>query len=108
MPSHRHNLDYVIGRTTLQLLFCQRILCVHFAEAPPPSTTLPSTFPVRVIIHDHHPSESTLEGNMTGKLIHLPNSIEDLLKIAGIMDIFNYFYRKSSHFHVMPNIEFPR
>ncbi|XP_010049063.2 potassium channel KAT3 [Eucalyptus grandis] len=51
-------------------------------EAPPPSTTLPSTFPVRVIIHDHHPNESTLEGNMTGKLIHLPDSIEDLLKIA--------------------------
>lgn len=51
-------------------------------EAPPPSTTLPSTFPVRVIIHDHHPDESTLEGNMTGKLIHLPDSIEDLLKIA--------------------------
>ncbi|XP_056167030.1 potassium channel KAT3 isoform X2 [Syzygium oleosum] len=51
-------------------------------EAPPPSTTLPSTFPVRVIIHDHHPSESTLECNMTGKLIHLPDSIEDLLKIA--------------------------
>lgn len=51
-------------------------------EAPPPSTSLPSTFPVRVIIHDHHPDESTLEGNMTGKLIHLPDSIEDLLKIA--------------------------
>ncbi|KAF8034815.1 hypothetical protein BT93_C0975 [Corymbia citriodora subsp. variegata] len=51
-------------------------------EAPPPSTTSPSTFPVRVIIHDHRPGESTLEGNMAGKLIHLPDSIEDLLKIA--------------------------
>ncbi|KAH8504307.1 hypothetical protein H0E87_011826 [Populus deltoides] len=44
------------------------------------STPLPSTFPKRVIIHGHHPNETT--GDTMGKLIHLPDSTENLFNIA--------------------------
>eukprot|EP00257_Ricinus_communis_P025257 XP_025012671.1 potassium channel KAT3 isoform X2 [Ricinus communis] len=38
--------------------------------------------PIRVVIHGHHPEECSEEGDTSGKLIHLPDSIEDLLKLA--------------------------
>ncbi|KAI9393502.1 hypothetical protein POPTR_006G245000v4 [Populus trichocarpa] len=44
------------------------------------STPLPSTFPKRVIIHGHHPNETT--GDTMGKLIHLPDSTENLFDMA--------------------------
>ncbi|XP_019157664.1 PREDICTED: potassium channel KAT3-like isoform X2 [Ipomoea nil] len=40
------------------------------------------TFPTRVIIHGHHPNDDELKDQSRGKLIHLPNSIEELLSIA--------------------------
>nr|GMD47670.1 potassium channel KAT3-like isoform X2 [Ipomoea batatas] len=36
----------------------------------------------RVIIHGHHPNDDELKDGSRGKLIHLPNSIEELLSIA--------------------------
>jgi hypothetical protein len=41
-----------------------------------------NTYPMRVVIHSHHPDDNTLEGDRTGKLIHLPDTIEDLFRIA--------------------------
>lgn len=46
------------------------------------NTLLPSTNPIRVIINGHHPNENPT-GNKMGKLIHLPDSIEDLFIVAG-------------------------
>ncbi|KAK9273784.1 hypothetical protein L1049_018594 [Liquidambar formosana] len=46
------------------------------------SDTLSSTFPMRLVIHGHHPNENTMEGDKMGKLIHLPDSIEDLFRLA--------------------------
>ncbi|KAG6739350.1 hypothetical protein POTOM_056944 [Populus tomentosa] len=48
---------------------------------PEDSTSLASKYPTRVIIHGHHPNESTT-GDTNGKLIHLPDSIEDLFNVA--------------------------
>nr|GMD48948.1 potassium channel KAT3-like isoform X2 [Ipomoea batatas] len=47
-------------------------------------TTFASTGTVltRVIIHGHHPNDDELKDGSRGKLIHLPNSIEELLSIA--------------------------
>ncbi|XP_044464837.1 potassium channel KAT3 isoform X2 [Mangifera indica] len=46
------------------------------------SSLLSSLTPIRVIIHGHHPNKSTKEGDTLGKLIHIPDSIEDLHKLA--------------------------
>ncbi|KAM3378832.1 potassium channel KAT3 [Capsicum galapagoense] len=40
------------------------------------------TFPTRIIIHGHHPHDKPNEGRIAGKLIHLPESAESLLRIA--------------------------
>ncbi|KAL3498357.1 hypothetical protein ACH5RR_041089, partial [Cinchona calisaya] len=40
------------------------------------------TLPTRVIIHGYHPDDKQNEEN-PGKLIHLPDTIEDLLRLAG-------------------------
>ncbi|KAF9662193.1 hypothetical protein SADUNF_Sadunf18G0027800 [Salix dunnii] len=48
---------------------------------PEDSTLLSSTHPIRVIIHGHHPNERPA-GDTMGKLIHLPDSIEDLFSVA--------------------------
>nr|XP_016460110.1 PREDICTED: potassium channel KAT3-like isoform X3 [Nicotiana tabacum] len=50
-----------------------------------PTTTpvLSNTLPTRVIIHGYDPdNRRTNEGGNAGKLIHLPDSVEDLLSIA--------------------------
>nr|GLL38144.1 potassium channel KAT3-like isoform X1 [Ipomoea trifida] len=44
--------------------------------------TSTGTFLTRVIIHGHHPNNDELKDESRGKLIHLPNSIEELLSIA--------------------------
>nr|GMD47677.1 potassium channel KAT3-like [Ipomoea batatas] len=48
------------------------------------NTTFASTgaFLTRVIIHGHHPNDDELKDESRGKLIQLPNSIEELLSIA--------------------------
>ena len=56
--------------------------CYYFAGTPT-SAPLPYTFPLRVIIHGHHPDDKTTDDVHKGKLIHLPDSIEDLLSLAG-------------------------
>lgn len=38
--------------------------------------------PTRIIIHGHHPHEKSNEGRITGKFIHLPESVEGVLTIA--------------------------
>ncbi|KAL0553276.1 hypothetical protein IC582_007165 [Cucumis melo] len=40
------------------------------------------TVRIRVIIHEHHPDESTKDGNSKGKLVLLPESIEELFGLA--------------------------
>nr|XP_043606616.1 potassium channel KAT3-like [Erigeron canadensis] len=40
-----------------------------------------SSIPLRVIIHGHHPSEERTD---TGKVVQLPDSVEDLLKLTAI------------------------
>jgi hypothetical protein len=37
-----------------------------------------------VIVHGCRPNENAMEDDMMGKLINLPDSIEDLFKLAGI------------------------
>ncbi|MCL8600354.1 cyclic nucleotide-binding domain-containing protein [Proteus mirabilis] len=49
---------------------------------PQTTTPLSRTFPMRLIIHGYDPTEDTMEGNKRGKLVHLPDSIEDLLGLA--------------------------
>ncbi|CAI9094381.1 OLC1v1030106C2 [Oldenlandia corymbosa var. corymbosa] len=44
--------------------------------------TFPDTLPTRVVIHGYHPDDKIDEGENPGKLIHLPDTVEDLLKIA--------------------------
>lgn len=41
------------------------------------------TFPTRIIIHGHHPHDKPNDRRIAGKLIHLPESVEGLLTIAG-------------------------
>ncbi|KAK8620106.1 hypothetical protein V6N13_066591 [Hibiscus sabdariffa] len=38
---------------------------------------------IRVIIHGHHPTEATSNDRL-GKLVYLPDSLEDLFCLAGI------------------------
>ncbi|KAJ4708002.1 Potassium channel like [Melia azedarach] len=51
----------------------------NIKDIPGSSSPLPS---IRVIIHGHHPNRNTAEGDTSGKLIYLPDSIEDLFKLA--------------------------
>lgn len=50
-------------------------------EGTPVDPAFSSTFPVRLVIHGHHPDLKTEEEG-TGKLIHLPESMEALLILA--------------------------
>ncbi|KAG9459299.1 hypothetical protein H6P81_003807 [Aristolochia fimbriata] len=45
----------------------------------PPTTPPRHVLPKRVVIHGHHPEGDKMEG---GKLVHLPNTMEDLQQIA--------------------------
>nr|XP_043613451.1 potassium channel KAT3-like [Erigeron canadensis] len=47
-----------------------------------PTSVLSNTFPLRVVIHGHHPNEEEPDRKMTGKLVHLPESIEELFNLA--------------------------
>ncbi|XP_031738659.1 potassium channel KAT3 isoform X2 [Cucumis sativus] len=49
---------------------------------PEASKPQPPTVRIRVIIHEHHPDESTKDGNSNGKLVLLPQSIEELFGLA--------------------------
>ncbi|OAY54336.2 potassium channel KAT3 isoform X2 [Manihot esculenta] len=53
-------------------------------ERPETSSPISSKNPIRVVIHGHHPNESPAEGqgDTSGKLIHMPDSIEDLFRLA--------------------------
>lgn len=62
------------------ILHCTN-LCYHFAGKA--ENPLLSTLPLRVIIYGHDPNENMTEGDAAGKLVHLPDSIEDLFKLAG-------------------------
>ncbi|KAK1550682.1 hypothetical protein Q3G72_023037 [Acer saccharum] len=59
---------------------------------PEPSSPSLSIMPIRVIIHGHQPDTNTMEGDTVGKLIHLPASIEDLFKLAGIRVSYDKAY----------------
>ncbi|OUZ99911.1 Cyclic nucleotide-binding domain [Macleaya cordata] len=53
-------------------------------KGAPVNSTSPR-LPMRLVIHGNHPDEAnTEESNKLGKLIHLPESMEDLLQLAGI------------------------
>lgn len=56
-------------------------LCYHFTETHVDPAFL-SSFPIRLVIHGHQPDIKT-EDEGTGKLIHLPESMEGLLILAG-------------------------
>ncbi|XP_076899611.1 potassium channel KAT3-like [Bidens hawaiensis] len=47
-----------------------------------PTSVLKNTFQMRVVIHSHHPHEKTTDSKRAGKLVHLPDSVEDLLNLA--------------------------
>lgn len=55
----------------------------YFAGMPETSSPWSSTLPVRVIIHGYNPNETTTEGETSGKLVHLPDSIDELFRLAG-------------------------
>ncbi|KAL7608942.1 hypothetical protein Lser_V15G10582 [Lactuca serriola] len=40
------------------------------------------SFPSRVIIHGHHPDDQTTDRGKTGKLVRLPETVEEILKLA--------------------------
>ncbi|XP_057845259.2 potassium channel KAT3 isoform X2 [Cryptomeria japonica] len=40
--------------------------------------------PLRVVIHHHHPTNHNLPFTKTGKLVALPNSLEELLRVADV------------------------
>ncbi|KAL4570211.1 hypothetical protein LXL04_025862 [Taraxacum kok-saghyz] len=42
------------------------------------------TFGSRVIIHGHHPDDQTKNKGKTGKIVRLPESVEELLKLAEV------------------------
>lgn len=42
----------------------------------------PNILPTRVVLHGHHPDIKPKEED-GGRLAHLPDSIEDLLELAG-------------------------
>lgn len=52
----------------------------HHGDANVEGISAPGPIITRVIIHGHHPNE----GDSKGKLIHLPDSIQGLLGLAGI------------------------
>ncbi|KAK2984439.1 hypothetical protein RJ640_022582 [Escallonia rubra] len=54
------------------------------------TTTSQNTILLRLVIHGHHPDDKTTEGDRPGKLIHLPQSIEDLLSLAGELPRADY------------------
>lgn len=56
-------------------------LCYDFTETHV-GPAFSSTFPIRLVIHGHQPDIET-EDEGTGKLIHLPESMEGLLILAG-------------------------
>ncbi|KAI0508127.1 hypothetical protein KFK09_014261 [Dendrobium nobile] len=66
-------------------------LCHNFAGRPLTCSSItPSDPPKRVVIRGHHPDKiDKTEGNQLGKLVYLPDSIEELLKLAVIHDKFN-------------------
>lgn len=47
-----------------------------------PKVYTPNILPIRVVLHGHHPDIKEKEEN-GGKLAHLPDSVEDLLSLAG-------------------------
>ncbi|GMN39766.1 hypothetical protein TIFTF001_008989 [Ficus carica] len=49
---------------------------------PGNSSPWSSALPVRVIIHGYNPNETSTEGDMSGKLVHLPDSIDELFRLA--------------------------
>ncbi|KAK9032238.1 hypothetical protein V6N11_056512 [Hibiscus sabdariffa] len=49
---------------------------------PDTSSPSPSTGTIRVIIYGYHPSEETMSNDGLGKLINLPDSIEDFFSLA--------------------------
>lgn len=63
---------------------CNIIVNLLLLFAGTPTSVLSNTFPLRVVIRGHHPHEETTDSNRTGKLVHLPDSIEDLLNLAGM------------------------
>lgn len=49
---------------------------------------------MRVVIHGHHPNENTTDSSTMGKVIHLTDSIEDLLELAGITPLLEGYLQK--------------
>ncbi|XVF35502.1 hypothetical protein REPUB_Repub18cG0151100 [Reevesia pubescens] len=49
---------------------------------PDASSPSLSASTIRVIVHGHHPNEGTMSSDRLGKLIYLPDSIEDLFSLA--------------------------
>lgn len=41
-----------------------------------------NSLPLRIIIHGYNPNENISEGGTAGKLVHLPDSMEDLFSLA--------------------------
>lgn len=48
------------------------------------SNTLSKPVPIRVKIHGHHPIENKTGNRTAQKLILLPNSLEELFRVAGM------------------------
>lgn len=53
----------------------------HYVSGSPRVHTS-NIFPTRVVLHGHHPDNKPKEED-GGKLAHLPDSMEDLLELAG-------------------------
>lgn len=54
------------------------------------SSPLASLVPIRVKLHGHHPNENKMENITTPKLIILPDSVEDLFRVAGMSVMTSY------------------
>ncbi|XAR70906.1 hypothetical protein NMG60_11027946 [Bertholletia excelsa] len=65
-----------------QIIVSNFIQVRSLIRTPTSSTPLSHRLPVRIIIHGYHPEDEMVNPNKTGKLIHLPDSMEDLLSLS--------------------------
>ena len=56
---------------------------LSFVGVPDNSSTWSRKAPIRVIIHGYNPNENTSNDDKGGKLVLVPDSIEELFRLAG-------------------------
>lgn len=66
-----------------------------------------SPVPIRVKIYGHRPNENEMGNGTTPKLILLPNSLEDLFRVAGMSmkyELIDYIQNACIHIKCLPQM----